>query len=72
MDTLHGWYSLNAYLQGDTEYIYMSEYNQLTYCTIITGNKEKPYTSNSPYNDVVYCGKIKLPLIERKYNVHVG
>ena len=61
MGKLYGWYSLNAYLRGGMEYIYKNNYNQLTYCTIVTTNKKSPYGINSLYSDVVYCGEIRTP-----------
>jgi hypothetical protein len=56
---MYGWYSLNAYKNGEKEYIYMNDYNQITLCTIISYNKICPYT-NKYKNDVVFCGKIKF------------
>jgi hypothetical protein len=60
MEQYYGWYSLNAYKNGEKEYIYMDKYNQSILCTIITKDKNIPYDKESPYIDVVYCGIIYL------------
>lgn len=39
MEKLYGWYSLNAYNEGKTEYIYTNTFNQETFCTITLTEK---------------------------------
>lgn len=56
---MFGWYSLNAYKNGEKEYIYINDYGQQTLCTIISHKKICPYL-NEYKNDAVFCGEIKI------------
>ena len=55
---MFGWYSLNAYNNGDTEYIFMNEYQQQTFCTFITETKKIPQEYYNKYTDTVFCGTV--------------
>jgi len=65
MARLYGWYSLNAYNEGHTEYIYTNTYNQETFCTIVSNIKTCPY-SEEKYKDAVYSGELKYFIKEKK------
>jgi hypothetical protein len=52
---MYGWYSMNAYIRGEPEYIYYNEDGQETFCTLITEDKKFPLNDKEDY---VCCGKI--------------
>ena len=55
----YGWYSMNAYLNGEKETIYSNYDGQETHCTIISDLELCPYPKDSLYyKDVVFMGKI--------------
>lgn len=58
-EKLYGWYSLNAYNAGESEYIYVNDKGQETHCTITSYDKRCPYPpSHHLYNDVVFMGEV--------------
>lgn len=57
-DKIYGWYSLNAYNNGEPEYIYMNNIGQKTLCTIISYDKKCPYPNHTKYKDVVFMGEL--------------
>ena len=59
MNKLYGWYSLEAYKQGEKEYLYIGTDNQETLCTVVSEEKECPYEEGNPYREgVVYTGEL--------------
>ena len=52
---MYGWYSMNAYIRGEPEYIYYNEDGQETFCTLVTEDKKFPLNDKDDY---VCCGKI--------------
>ena len=59
MKKLYGWYSLEAYKQGEKEYLYIGTDNQETLCTVVSEEKECPYEEGKPYREgVVYTGEL--------------
>jgi hypothetical protein len=59
MKKLYGWYSLEAYKQGEKEYLYIGTDNQETLCTVVSEEKECPYEVNNPYRvGAVYTGEL--------------
>ena len=63
---LYGWYSMNAYNNGEKEFIYNNLIGQTTYCTIISSEKVCPYPSNHYlYSDVVFMGE----LVKKELNI---
>ena len=65
MDVLYGWYSLNAFNDGEKEYIYTNEDNQETFCTVVSYENVCPYKQKR-YEDVVYLGKLKYFIKEQQ------
>ena len=61
---MYGWYSLNAYNQGASEYIYINNDGQETYCTCVNNVNICPDKFN---DDIVYCGEIRYFVREIKY-----
>jgi|TARA_B110000967_G_C18875257_1_gene557894 hypothetical protein len=60
MNQIHGWYSLEAYLRGEEEHIYINDDNQETLCTIVSKEKGCPYGDTSPYRkDAIYTGELR-------------
>jgi hypothetical protein len=61
LDNSHrfGWYSLNAYLNDEAEYIHTNVYGQETHCTTTSYINVCPYPIGSIYyKDAVFMGKI--------------
>jgi len=58
MTKLYGWYSLDDYNNGETEFIYLNPDNQETYCTCVTYEKMNPYGITRNNLDAVYCGEV--------------
>lgn len=52
---LYGWYSLNAYINGEREYIYINLIGQETHCTIISTDKIYQLS----YHDAVFMGELE-------------
>tara|TARA_B110000495_G_scaffold180890_1_gene175227 strand:+ start:237 stop:449 length:213 start_codon:yes stop_codon:yes gene_type:complete len=65
MNKLYGWYSLNAYNEGKTEYIYTNVFGQETFCTIISNEKDCPYKEEK-YGDAIYSGEVIYFIKEQK------
>jgi hypothetical protein len=65
MNKIQGWYSLEAYLRGEEELVYINTEDQECLCTIVSkGSYSKvpvcPYQDTSPYRkDVVYIGELR-------------
>ena len=64
MNKLYGWYSLNAYNEGNTEYIYTNYFDQETFCTIVSDKKICPYKEEK-YKDAIYTGELKYFIKEQ-------
>ena len=57
---MYGWYSLNAFSQGEPEFVYLNHSGQETYCTIVSDTNVCPYQHDSThYTDCVFMGEIK-------------
>tara|TARA_B110000858_G_C17437431_1_gene308230 strand:- start:279 stop:479 length:201 start_codon:yes stop_codon:yes gene_type:complete len=58
---MHGWYSLEDYKKGCKEYIYLDNYGQETYCTLITKDKNLNSENNKKLinKELFYCGTLK-------------
>ena len=54
---MYGWFSMNAFNLGHTEYIYINDAGQETYCTATSNTKQCPYHLNQ-FNDCVFMGEI--------------
>lgn len=55
---MYGWYSLESYKSGSTEYVYLNTYGQETYCTHITPDKKTPIYSVN----YIYMGELSYYL----------
>lgn len=55
---MYGWYSLDAYLRGDPEFVYINPDGQETYCTATSYTKKCPYHLDQ-YPDCIFMGEIK-------------
>jgi hypothetical protein len=54
----YGWYSLDAYNNGEPEYIYLNHDGQETLCTALTEEIQPPET----HRDFVFCGIVLVNL----------
>ena len=54
----YGWYSLDAYKNGEPEYRYLNPEGQETICTAFTEDIQPPET----YGDFVFCGIVFVNL----------
>ena len=55
---MFGWYSLDAYKNGDSEYIFINSSHQKTFCTLITETKNIPEEYRLRYKDTVLSGEV--------------
>lgn len=65
---MFGWYSLDAYKNGDDEYIFINLDEQQTFATLITETKNIPKEYILRYKDVVFSGEV-LSINTDQYNM---
>ena len=65
---MFGWYSLEAYKNGDDEYIFLDLNDQQTFATLITETKHIPREYHLKYKDVVFSGEV-LSIDSDQYNM---